>query len=357
MTLKTVNVKTVSKLYSVLFGNGIIDEAGNLAASVLPVNTAAVITDDTVDGLYSGRLISSLNRAGFKTVKYVFPAGEISKNAENYINILEFLAEQGLTRADALFALGGGVVGDMAGFAAATYLRGIAFVQVPTTLLAMVDSSVGGKTGVDLRAGKNLAGAFYQPDTVLIDFSVLETLPEEKMADGWAEIIKYGMICDGTLLDKLRDKEAASLAEIISRCVEIKRDIVGGDEREGGIRKLLNFGHTIGHAIEKCSNYTVSHGRAVAIGMAVITRAAVNLGLCGSNCLDVLTELLAKYRLPDKTDINENELFNAMLSDKKRSSEGITLVIPESIGNCVLKNVSLDYTQELLRLGLQGKGK
>jgi 3-dehydroquinate synthase len=352
MKVQTVNVKIASKSYDVLFGRNLIDEAGIYAASVLPVNIAAVITDSVVDGLYSERLIASLKRAGFGTVKYVFPAGETSKNAYNYIQILEFMAEQGLTRTDAVFALGGGVAGDMAGFAAATYLRGIGFVQVPTTLLAMVDSSVGGKTGIDLRAGKNLAGAFYQPDRVLIDFSVLETLPDEKLSDGWAEIIKYGMICDRELLEKLIYKDGAGLEDIIVRCVEIKRDIVGGDEKESGIRKLLNFGHTVGHAIEKCSDYTVSHGRAVAIGMAVITRAGVRAGLCGNDCLDVLTELLTKYRLPDKTDINEAELFEAMLSDKKRNAEGITLIVPETVGSCVLKNVSLDYARELLHSGM-----
>ncbi len=348
----SINVNAPRKSYEVFIGRGLLDEAGRLASGAIAPCTAAIVTDSGVDGLYSERLAESLQRYGFNTVKFVFPAGERSKNAETYASILEFLAESGLTRTDAVFALGGGVTGDLAGFAAATYLRGIAYAQLPTTLLAAVDSSVGGKTGIDLKAGKNLAGAFWQPELVVCDVSALDTLSAEHMADGWAEAIKYGMICDGKLLEKLKGKNA-ELEEIIARCVEIKSGIVEADEREAGPRRLLNFGHTVGHAVEKCSGYAVSHGRAVAMGMAVITRAAVRKGLCGKDCLDVLYGLLELYALPDSTELEAGELFSAMLADKKRDARGLTLVIPQSVGVCVLKTFDLDEARRLLELGLR----
>lgn len=310
------------------------------------------MTDSNIAPLYADRLDASLRRTGFDPVRYVIPAGEKSKNAGTLISLLNFMAESKLTRTDTVFALGGGVVGDLAGLAAALYMRGIGLVQLPTTLLAAVDSSVGGKTAVDLDAGKNLAGAFYQPDLVICDTETLKTLPGAEFSNGCAEVIKYAFIRDAELLGLL-DRNA-DIDEIIYRCISIKRDIVTVDERDTGERQLLNFGHTFGHAIEKCSNFTIPHGSAVAIGMAVMTAAAIKKGLCGKDCLDALTEILHKCNLPVRTEYTSNELFDTVLSDKKRTQDTITLVVPRRLGFCELMKVTLGEAREFLELGLKG---
>ena len=241
--MKTVEVDAAVR-YNVVIDKGILPKSGDMIKEVTSAERVAVITDDTVDKLYSDVVMKSLSDAGFETFKFVFPHGEKSKNISTFSSILEFLAEIGLTRTDALVALGGGVVGDVAGFAAASYLRGIDFIQIPTTLLACVDSSVGGKTAIDLKAGKNLAGAFYQPKLVIADFETLSTLTDGIFADGMAEVIKYGVIFDKAFFEFLRDNEAKdNLEYVITRCVELKRDIVNADEKEKGVRALLNFGH------------------------------------------------------------------------------------------------------------------
>ncbi len=313
---------------------------------------SVTVTDSNVDSLYADRLDASLRRAGFDSVRYVFPAGEKSKNAGTLISLLNFMAESKLTRTDTVFALGGGVTGDLAGLAAALYMRGIGLVQVPSTLLAAVDSSVGGKTAVDLETGKNLAGAFYQPDLVICDTETLKTLPDTEFSNGCAEVIKYAFIRDAELLGLL-DRNAG-IDEIIYRCVSIKRDIVISDERDTGERQLLNFGHTFGHAIEKYSNYLIPHGSAVAIGMTVMTAAAVKQGLCNKDCLDALTKILHEYNLPVRTEYTANNLFDAVLSDKKRKQETITLVVPRRLGFCELIKVTLGEAREFLQLGLKG---
>lgn len=350
-----VKVNVPGGRYDILIGRGILSDAGELIKKVTGTCSAAVITDDTVDSLYSARLEAAMASAGFKTVKYVFPHGEKSKNAETYLSILNFLAENRLTRSDIIVALGGGVTGDMAGFAAATYLRGIRLIQIPTTLLAAVDSSVGGKTAIDLPAGKNLVGSFYQPSLVICDPDVLATLPDSVFGEGCAEIIKYGIICDRELFVALKAPIKEQLERIISRCVEIKRDIVMQDERDTGIRQILNFGHTFGHGVEKQSRYTVSHGDAVAAGMAIITKACFKSGICQKNCYDELIKILESYRLPTKTEYTAEEIFDAVLSDKKRTSGNITLVLPKEIGRCVLEKMPVEQAYELLKIGLDSK--
>lgn len=297
--------------------------------------------------------MKSLSDAGFETFKFVFPHGEKSKNISTFSSILEFLAESGLTRTDALVALGGGVVGDVAGFAAASYLRGIDFIQIPTTLLACVDSSVGGKTAIDLKAGKNLAGAFYQPKLVIADFETLSTLTDGIFADGMAEVIKYGVVFDKAFFEFLRDNEAKdNLEYVITRCVELKRDIVNADEKEKGVRALLNFGHTVGHAIEKCSGYKIPHGSAVAVGMVIISRAAYKCSFCDENYTDIIASLNKKYSLPVSTDFSASELSSAAMADKKRSGDKIKLIIPESLGNCVIKSVPTSELEKIIGEGL-----
>ncbi len=349
--MKTVEIKTSSKSYNVHIGSGLIDRAGDYIAPGRG-QTAVIAADSNTGELYARRLADSLSQAGYKPEIFTFPAGEASKTTHTLLNALSFLAESGLTRSDTVFALGGGVTGDLAGLAAALYMRGVGLVQLPTSLLAMVDSSVGGKTAVDLPAGKNLVGAFYQPDLVLCDVSALDTLPPEEYSNGCAEVVKYAAIRDPALLDIIG--RADKRAELIARCVGIKSEIVGADELDRGERQLLNFGHTFGHAVEKLSRFTVAHGSAVAIGMTMMTRACVKLGVCPSEALDTLQTALLGCGLPVDADYGSDELFDALLSDKKRSSDSITLVVPERFGRCVLKKATLSEARELLRLGLGG---
>jgi len=337
--VKIVTVNA-SKEYDVLIGRGILSQAGERIKAVCGGETAAVVTDDIVYKLYGDAVERSLRAVGYKTVRFVFPNGEQSKNMETYAALLNALTDAKLTRSDVVVALGGGVVGDLAGFAAATYLRGVRLVQIPTTLLAMVDSSVGGKTAVNLPAGKNQAGAFYQPDIVLCDIETLDTLPEEVYLDGCAEMIKHGIIMSAELFELLKEPLEPQMEDIIARNVTIKRNIVAIDERDTGIRQLLNFGHTIAHGIEKHSGYSVSHGKAVAIGMAMASR--------GTACHLEIVEMLKRFGLPYETDIPPEKLIAAALSDKKRSGRRITEVLPEKIGKCVLRSFTLKELEEFI---------
>lgn len=334
-------------------GDGLLDSAGELAAAIVSPGKAVVITDSNVDRLYADRLCESLRGEGFNPVKYVIPAGESSKNPQNLISILNFLAENRLTRSGTVFALGGGVVGDISGLAASLYMRGISLIQLPTTLLSAVDSSVGGKTAINLETGKNLVGAFYQPDLVICDTDTLSTLPSDELSNGFAEVIKYGFIRDSSLLELLRTPAELNMPEIIERCVSIKRDIVTRDERDLGERQLLNFGHTFGHAIEKCSNYKVPHGHAVARGMMIITAACVKKGICDDSILELLRDLLIKYNLPLDPAFSGERIFDVVLSDKKRMSDRFNLVVPRSLGRCELLNLSLSEVREYLNMGLE----
>ena len=350
--MKTVEVNA-SKSYNIIIGTGLLESCGERIREVTGAKTAAVVTDDIVDSLYSAAVVGSLENAGFEVVKFVFKNGEQSKNIATFAEILEFLAESGLTRTDVVVALGGGVPGDMAGFAAATYLRGIDLVQIPTTLLACVDSSVGGKTAVDLKSGKNLVGAFWQPSLVLADTKTLDTLPDRIFSDGMAEVIKYGVIFSAEFFEYLKTADAREQAEyIITRCAEMKRDIVDADETEKGSRALLNFGHTVGHAIEKCSGFTISHGSAVAVGMIIAARGAAETGICSSDCSGEIERLNKKYGLPCKCPFGADELFAAAMSDKKRDGDMIKLVVPEKLGKCTLFRTKTDFLREFIEKGL-----
>ena len=349
-----VNVSTPSSSYQVLIESGALERAGSIYRELDKSpkgGMAAVVTDDIVDELYSSKLESSLSGAGYEVIKYVIPNGENSKNPEQLFKIINFLAENHLTGSDTVFALGGGVVGDIAGFAASIYLRGINLVQIPTTLLSAVDSSVGGKTAVDLPTGKNLAGAYYQPKLVICDYSTLNTLSDDIFADGMAEVIKYGAIYDNSLLDLLTGSREDNIEEIIERCVTIKSLIVGQDEKDKGLRQLLNFGHTFGHAVEKCSSYGISHGKAVAIGMVMMTKAAIKKGFCSEECLTPILDKIHSFELPDKTGFTAEEMYEALLSDKKRKGDSITLIIPEVPGKCRLYKTTISEAKELLTLG------
>ena len=329
----TVTVKASSS-YDILIGKGILPLLGDFAKEVIRPGKAVLVTDDTVNALYGDIAEASLTRAGYAVSRFIFPHGEASKTAETYLALLQFCIKNGITRSDALFALGGGVVGDLTGFAAATLLRGVRFVQIPTTLLAAVDSSVGGKTGIDLPLGKNLVGAFWQPSLVLCDYSLLDTLPKEIFADGSAEVIKYAVINDPALFHALQTRPLREqLGNVIAASVRHKRDIVERDERDTGCRQLLNLGHTVGHAIESCSAFSISHGSAVAIGMNVVASAAKRRGLLSSEALSSLRTLLLTYHLPIHCDFSAKELYAVSTKDKKRSGATITLVVPYDIGD------------------------
>jgi 3-dehydroquinate synthase len=350
--MKTITVNA-SRIYDIIIGAGILDEAGILIRKTVGGQTAAVITDDTVAALYGKRLADNLEKNGYRVVQYVFPHGEASKNADTFLSVLNFFAEEKLSRTDIVIALGGGVTGDIAGFAASCYMRGVPFIQIPTTLLAMVDSSVGGKTAINLSAGKNLAGTFYQPELVLCDISLLSTLATDVFRDGCAEVIKYGVIADYALFRALETPIAEQLEDVIARCVEIKRDIVAEDEFENGNRKLLNFGHTVGHAIELLSGYQISHGHAIAAGMAAETHAAVRMGICEAHCLRDILDMLRRYGLPDNTPFEADKIARACLSDKKRDGGSITMIFPVETGKCVLKEIPVSELEAVIRLRLE----
>lgn len=343
---------TASKNYTVTIGEGLLKNLGEYAATVVPVGRAMIVTDDTVASLYGDAAEKSLEAAGFATDTFVIPHGERSKNAANYVALLNYAASKRFSRSDVIVALGGGVPGDLAGFAAATLLRGVHFIQVPTTLLAAVDSSVGGKTAIDLDAGKNLAGAFYQPDAVVCDTKTLDTLPREIFVDGMAEVIKYGAIRDAGLLDML-SCDGCDIGKVIARCVQIKADVVSADEYDTGIRQILNFGHTVAHGIEAASRYEISHGSAVAIGICVFSRAAVKSGMCDASVADELIGIIKKYNLPTVCPFDTETIYDSALSDKKNVGGSITLVIPEKRGYCGLHKFTHERLREIIALGLE----
>ena len=347
--MKTVKVQA-SKRYDVIIGSALLPCLGEYLAKVTKAKKIAIVSDSNVWPLY-GRVVTDA-LAGYETLSFVFSAGEESKNGETYLKLLNFLAENKLTRSDCLVALGGGVVGDLTGFAAATYLRGVDFVQVPTTLLAAVDSSVGGKTAIDLDAGKNLAGAFYQPSLVLCDLDTLNTLPENIFRDGCAEVIKYGVLYDEALFAHLEEKGLGFNREaVIARCVELKRDVVAQDEFDRGERQKLNLGHTVGHGIEACSGYKISHGSAVAAGMGIVSRAAAKLGICSQGCAEKIEAVIRAFGLPVNSEFSAKELYLCALSDKKRSGGTVNLILPEKIGFCRIAPTKVDEVEALIEMG------
>lgn len=350
--MRTITV-SASREYSIKIGNGLLSTLGAQVAAVVPGRTAAIISDSNVWPVYGEKAVNSLENTGFSVCNFVFAAGESNKNAETYLRLLNFLAENHLTRSDCLIALGGGVVGDMTGFAASTYLRGISYIQVPTTLLAMVDSSVGGKTSIDLPAGKNMAGTFYQPSLVLCDTGTLDTLPDAVFADGCAEVIKYGILYDDELFAHLETHGTGFCREgVIARCIEWKRNAVMQDEFDTGIRRMLNLGHTFGHSIEKASNYTISHGAAVAIGTSMISRSAASRGICNADICQRIDALLKQFGLPVSTNLSLEILVQHALSDKKRSGDTITLVVPATIGCCMLLNLPISDLKNFVKAGM-----
>ena len=325
-------------------GKGLIKDCGDIISAVYSRCKIAIISDTNVAPLYLEDVKEALKSSGFDTVEYIFPAGESYKNIDTYNSILEFLASSEMTRTDMLLSLGGGVVGDITGFAAATYMRGIPYVHVPTSLIAMVDSSIGGKTAINLDAGKNLCGAFYQPLAVICDTETLGTLPDEYMKDGLGEVLKYdilGKISSLTDIDK-----------IIEESISAKMFYANGDVEDWNNRRFLNLGHTIGHAIEHASGYTVSHGNAVAIGICTMARACEALEIAEPGTASKVESLATDLGLPTSTDISVDDLYSAILLDKKRSGETIDIIVPVSLGKCEIRTFLIKELQDLLRLGV-----
>lgn len=331
----TVNLGKNS--YSIYIENGILADAGKYISRIFGGKRIMIISDDNVFPLYGQKLLGSLT--GYTCSSLVLPHGEPTKSFHTLPQIYDAMLDAKISRSDLVIALGGGVIGDLAGFAAASYLRGVKFVQIPTSLLAQVDSSVGGKVAVDLPRGKNLAGAFYQPKLVLIDPDVLSTLPEHFIQDGMGEVIKYGCIRDRSLFDLLCSHSSfedlrPKLESVIARCVDIKRTVVEADQFDTGERMLLNFGHTLAHTIEQYYHYErESHGEAVAIGMFQITRLAEQKGLTFPGCAEAIRNVLERYRLPVSSGLSSDELTEAISLDKKNLNGKLNLVLLHDIGN------------------------
>ncbi len=344
--MRTVSVQLGNRSYAIKIAPGLLQRLGGECARLKLGDRCAIITDTNVGRKFAKPVYESLVKAGFEPVLITVPAGEMAKSLKSVQSCYDRLALHKLERKSLMIALGGGVVGDLAGFVAATYLRGIPFVQVPTTLLAQVDSSVGGKTGVNLRAGKNLVGAFYQPRLVLCDLDVLKILPPREFVSGLAEVIKYGIIFDAKLfarlerdLPKILQRDAKTLSEIIARCCEIKADVVGQDETESGLRAILNFGHTIGHAIENSFGYgKFLHGEAISIGQVAAAKLSQKIFGLPSGDVARIEKLFVRAGLPVKIKLNpaqRKKLFAAMKLDKKVSGGEIKFVLAEKIGKVV----------------------
>lgn len=352
MKLEKVNV-AVANPYDVIIDNDLIKNAGHYLEDLVQQRKVMIVTDENVASYgYLGTLQEAISPITTEVNTITLPAGEAQKSSANYIRLQEELATLNYSRSDILIALGGGVIGDLVGFTAATYLRGIPYIQIPTTLLSAIDSSVGGKTAIDLPQGKNLVGAFYQPARVLCDLTTFHTLSQGIFEDGCAELIKYGMILDSDLLNNLMTRDqplnalSEDLAAVVKRCVEIKRRVVLEDELDLGLRQLLNFGHTIGHAIEQVSHYKVSHGRGVATGMILTQLMAEKEGQTALSLADRFNNLLNQYHLLDQVHVAKEYTFEhilgAMTNDKKRRGGEITEIFPESFGKCELKTITFD---------------
>ncbi len=346
--MHTLCVNLPGREYDIKIEKGIFERSGKLIAEIHKPCRIAVVTDSNVEPLYGKAMLNSLADSGFKASIITVPAGESSKSIEKLSYLYSEMLSLGITRTDLIVALGGGVVGDLTGFCASTLFRGIPFVQIPTTLLSQVDSSVGGKVAVNLPQGKNLVGAFYQPRLVIIDPDCLETLPDRVFCDGMAEVIKYGVILDESLFSKIESapsrKEIMDVIEdVIYRSCDLKRMVVEEDELDMGGRMILNFGHTFGHAIEKKYNFCdYTHGEAVAIGMVMAAKYGESCGITPVGTANRIAELVEKFNLPKSVEIDKKALSDAVNVDKKGEGNLVTLVIPEKIGKVVLKKTEKD---------------
>jgi 3-dehydroquinate synthase len=355
----TVTVPLGSNTYDILIGPGLLTELGEDLKSNLPASRYLIITDSNVEDYLGADLIKLLGQGGVKVELLSFAAGEESKNMDTVVDLAHKMIDLGADRQTAILALGGGVVGDVAGFLASIYMRGVPLVQIPTTLLAQVDSSVGGKTGVDLPEGKNLLGTFYQPRRVYADIGVLTTLPQAEIRNGLAEVVKYGMIQSPELFDLLEEKwwdiinlEPHVTAHIVFDSCSIKANVVSADEREGDMRRILNFGHTVGHAVEAAAHYQIPHGEAVSMGMVVVSSISVAKGLMPEGDLERLCRLLDRLNLPKEipADLSAEELIDLLRHDKKAKSGRPHFVLSRGIGQILITD---DVSREELAAAIE----
>lgn len=347
-----ININT-HKNYDVIIEDHVLSKAADYISQLRSCDKVCIVTDSNVNDIYGNFLEKELTVAGFKVYTFVFSPGEEFKNLKTFGQLLEFLAESHFTRSDMLIALGGGIVGDVCGYAAASYLRGISYIQIPTTLLSAVDSSVGGKTGINLSAGKNQCGAFWQPDMVICDPAFLLTLPPEEISCGMAEVIKYAAVLDNCFFDALLGNNSVlPFEKIIGHCISLKAAIVEEDEYDNGKRQILNFGHTVGHAIEKCSHYTFSHGASIAMGMLIVTKASYKIGLSPLDCSLPLEEIFKKYGLTYWHSYNSDDLFSAILQDKKRRGDTMNIVLLNEIGHGFIHPMNISELKDFIDLGL-----
>jgi 3-dehydroquinate synthase len=359
--MKKIKIGLGARSYSVFIGTEILNGLPRLMDGVIEADRVAIVTDSLIGGLYLESLKWGLREAGIESCEIIISAGEEHKDLATIETIFDNLIAQDWDRWSPLIALGGGIVGDITGFAAASFMRGIPYIQVPTTLLAMVDSSVGGKTGVNHPRGKNLIGAFYQPRLVAADVGTLKSLPPVEIVAAMAEVIKYGMIGDAELFDylethleKVLEADKTALMHVIARCCEIKAAIVEEDEREAGIRAILNFGHTIGHAIEQAGEYrTFRHGEAVALGMIAATELSHRLGYCKGDVPERLKTILHRAGLPERVKLSPADILKAVKIDKKRTGTQINFIFVDSIGKAFIKPFELEnYLDKLTQFSI-----
>ncbi|MEG0291659.1 MAG: 3-dehydroquinate synthase [Anaerovoracaceae bacterium] len=345
-----------SKPYKVIIERRILDQIGQTFENVKAGTKICIVTDENVHPLYTKILERGLHLVNLYPHKVVFPSSESTKSFDDLANLTNYLAKQNFTKTDFLIALGGGVIGDLTGFAASIYQRGIRYIQVPTTLLAAVDSCIGGKTAINLDSGKNLVGTVWQPSGVFFDSKVLETLPGPEIVNGIAEMIKTAIIGDSKLFENLETAGKNGLGSIIEDCVyralTVKKGIVEADEYESNQRYLLNLGHTVAHAIEKCSNYQISHGKAVGIGIAVMARISRIKGILSPESELRIKKLLLSFGLELNCPFTASTLAKAAASDKKIKGDEITIVMPTDIGHCQTLTIKLAQLEELLALGI-----
>lgn len=355
--MNTISVDLSSDSYQIYVGHHVLAQAGKLIRSHTSGSKILLVTHQDLNKLYGSELLTSLESAGYYVTTATVPTGEHAKSFESYQKLVSILAEHRFTREDIVVGLGGGVIGDLAGFVAATYMRGCALVHIPTSLLAMIDSSIGGKTAIDLPFGKNLVGAFYNPRAVIVDLELLNSIPAPLLQDSCGELIKYGVLSGHELFNKIslarnpvQVIDVSCRQELIQACIEIKKSVVEADFKEAGSRKLLNLGHTLGHAIETLSNFELGHGSCVSAGMAMMAKACSKLGLCSVEDAESITMLSQAYELPTSTSFDVEELYSAALHDKKSHADSIDVALIYGIGDVRIERKSFAELKQLIEL-------
>ena len=350
--MKTVTIST-SRPYDILIEDGILDSLPKLIEGKFPSpRKICVITDSKEGNTLADNILQEIRKANFDAFKIVFPSGEHSKNLTTYGNILESMSEEEITRSDIILAIGGSAVADMAGFVAGTYMRGLDYIYVPTSLVGIIDIAIGGKTGINLPDGKNLAGLLYTPSMVPVDPLILKEQPEEALQEGLVEALKFAIISDSSLVNQIA---ARNYEYIIDRCISLKKTLVEVDESDTGLRQLLGFGHILGHCIEKFTSYGMSHGNAVAKGLVGEARAAFAMGYCKTDISGELARILGELGLDTSLPYNYEDLYPYALVDKKIRDGSITIVVPDVIGKCTVKRISLFELKQFFKAAMDNQ--